>query len=290
MSPSAEGAHQSPQDVAALQTKTATKTAESLGGRKGFGAPVRREFVLSPQKSGQPSPLVQIISSGKTPGGPGGKIRLALYLSLLWKAGASSPHLTRGTPRWWAELIGIPDPGQAGARKVRNAWRDLELRGLVALPQRRDGSQRQATDTIELLKEDASRTPYGGAPTSHYFRVPENFWTTGLVARLTSPGLTMFLCVLSLARWHEGAQRSTPVSFSAETAKSLFGVSPSTRQRGLRELVEQGVLVDITDPEEAAHDPRLAKNAVHTYEITPLWAPVTKTKPALPTPPPRLPQ
>jgi hypothetical protein len=55
-----------------------------------------------------------------------------LYLSLLWVAGGGD-HTTTRPARFWASLLGLPDPMGAGSRAIRSNWDELEQRGFVPI-------------------------------------------------------------------------------------------------------------------------------------------------------------
>lgn len=255
------------------QVEIATRIARSLGGRQGLGAPVRRSFARSRDGAGAPSPVAEVISSGKTRGGPGGTTRLRLLLSVMWKAGAKAPYSVSGTPAWWARLIGIDDPDVEGARSVRNALRDLQNRGL--LRPTRPGTA--ATQSVTPLLEDGSGTAYT-PPERDYFRVPEVFWTQGIITRLQAPALVMLLCVLSVSQWDERTQQFHVVQFRPTTTKQVFGVSDSTRKRGLKELSDQGLLEDLTGPDVGYSVDGMPRNRSRHYRLTPLFRPPARPK------------
>lgn len=217
--------------------------------RKGFGAPVRTSFAVS--STGQETSLSKLLGSG---GGRGGNVRIKLYLSLLWVA-AREPYSTVRPARFWAALIGLDDPEDKGARRIRSALGDLKLANLVSVT-KRGGSASE----ILLLKETGSGEPYtvpgltgiGSAPIQatrpeRYFRVPESFWTYGWVEKLTSPAIAMLLILLA-----EGAHDGRSSWFSPATSSKRYGISTSTRKTGLNELVRLGLVEVDTAPALAA--------------------------------------
>ncbi|GAA1484043.1 hypothetical protein GCM10009625_08470 [Brachybacterium fresconis] len=264
------------ESIAQAQVRVASQLASSLRGRQGAGAPVRREFVLSPDKQGAPSPLITVISAGsRGRGGPGGRVRLGLLLSSIWVAGSRSPFETFRTPSMWAELLGLPDPTTAGARSVRNAQRTLVAQNFFAEP---TGAGRE-TRRIKLLREDGSGRDYTiptGAKEQNdlYFRVPEVLWTQGVIARLETPGLTMLLAALSVSRWDGEAGSFESVVFRPKTSKEVFGISDATRKRGLQELVMQGVLLDLSTSGSAHRLEGMPRNESKHYRLSSTFRPM----------------
>lgn len=260
-----------------VQARVAAGVAQTLRGRWGLGAPVRRSFVQSPGGDGSPSPMVQVISAGaRARGGPGGKVRLGLLLSALWIAGARDPYDTVRTPSMWAELLGMPEPTTAGARSIRNAHRVLADKQFFREPA---GPGREAR-RIQLLREDGSGRDYS-IPTGQkdqgdmYFRAPEALWTQGIIARLETPGLVMLLAALSISSWDAEAHAYSSVVFRPKTTRDHFGVADSTRKRGLQELSEQGLLLDLSGKNSPQRVEGLPRNESKRYRINSVLAPGT---------------
>lgn len=251
----------------ARQRELSLDVAASLGGRRGYGAPVRRDFVMS-RTRGCATPLSSLISSssGGAGGGRGGRTRLLLELSCLWIAGSSSKgsYGTVRPPSFFANLLGMEDPTGKGARNVRNAKRDLERRGFLVpgeeasrrLSERGYEVEPRGTKEYLLLKEDGSREDYfppsgENDDSKGYFRVPEPFWTSGLCSVLDGPGLVMYLLFLSVAA---GLPDKT-VFFTEGALRDVFHVGRGTRDAGLKNLSNLGVIypdrsLEFNDPFE----------------------------------------
>lgn len=233
--------------ISKLQTRTAIALFESLGNRSIYGAPIRRSFVLSPGR-GRPSQLVALLSSAKNGGGGrGGGVRIMLEISLILSAGIKEPYAIKRSPTSWAELVGLENPQVAGARSIRNALTQLERHGLVRI-----GPEKEPT--VYLLNETGNGEPYSlpYKEEKGYFRIPPELWTTGLINRLEAPGLCMYLCALSTVK-READGRSTVFWFAPAATRKKFSVGNSTRLKGIRELIEQGVFVDVTDIESEGY-------------------------------------
>jgi len=94
-----------------------------------------------------------------------------------------------------------------------------------------------------------------------YFTVPYEFWTTGLVDKLTLPGTAMFLIMLA-----ETTQKAT-FAMAVERAHEWYGISERTAERGYAELGKAGVLLV---HRQLVRDPRspTGLRAVHHRALT----------------------
>jgi hypothetical protein len=218
--------------------------ARAFGQRRGAGAPVRRDFLDRPEGGNSPlSLLLSGANASRGGGGRGGRLRVALVLTLLWRL-AKSPHTTIRPARYWAELLQLEEPDKAGARAVRSTLLELERRGFVRTEARGPGKVPEIILMDESLRGIDYKLPYlqameeGDAGDTSYFRVPESFWSTGLCTKLSGAGLAMYLIAMSRAGW--GNQPSfwlSPTQFRAQ-----YGLGDSTRKKGLRELVDLEVI------------------------------------------------
>jgi len=236
-------------------------------------APVRRSFTDAIGKNDDgkaaPSPLARILrgASGLRGGGRGGRTRLATYLTLLWVL-RKRDHSSTRPPRVWASLIGLQDPGGDGARAVRDSLTTLEERGFLIY----DKSEPDYP-IIKLLREDGSGKPYsspvsvrkGARAKQPYFRVPSALWETELIGSLSGPALAMYLLCLRLVRLDQGDPR---VWFPPSNFQERFSLSDSTRKSGLRELVEEGVLIEewASTDEEGGESYRMRRRKIYTIE------------------------
>lgn len=221
-----------------------TVSHTAFGRRNGSGAPVRRKFIESSSSSS--SPLRHLLSGTNATrggGGRGGKLRVALLLTLIWQL-ARSPHTTIRPARYWAELIDLEDPEKGGARAIRSTLLELERRGFVRTEERGPGKVPEMILLDETLSMRDYKLPYlqameeGSEGTTSYFRVPESLWSTGLLAKLSGAGLAMYLIAMSRGGW--GNQPSFWISPSLFAEQ--YGLGDSTRKKGLKELVDFGVV------------------------------------------------
>jgi hypothetical protein len=199
-------------------------------------APIRRLFIE--KNRSEKSPLASLLSGTNAAGGGGGRggrLRVLLLISLIWVI-AREPYNTGRTAPFWARLLDLEDPTGAGARAIRDTLHELRDRGFVRLNHVPGGGM-----TIDLLMETGSGSAYTPPepPEQQYFRVPRSFWTSGTAMRLSGRALAMYL--IALGSGSDG--RSFWLNQAAVSERN--GLSDTTRKKGLRELVEAGVL-DVT--------------------------------------------
>ena len=197
--------------------------------------PLRKTFVQAPRGSEtRPGPLRTFVSNGDRRG-------LRAYLITVAATSASNEDgwSTTLDSLVWARLLDAEETTatQAGARTA--AWRALGRLQDRQLLYRTRSPRSNREITVTLLRENGSGDPYyhpaGGMPddpADWYFRLPVSFWTKGLDATLTMPGLAMLLTVAMEKPWS---------SFPAERMPEWYGWSPDTTERGLRELVDLGL-------------------------------------------------
>lgn len=205
--------------------------------------PVRRAFVRGLEEPRSASPLLSLYRGGRS-----GVVPIKVYLALLWRCSAA-PFSTQAPARAWATLLDLDDPGGAGARRVRDAITKLAARQLIATE-----SSRGELTSVTLLRDDGTGRTYSIPSSAYvkadsgrrgkkvldqhrYFKINSDLWTTGVLQVLSGPALVMLLILLS-----EGGDRGDRIWFSTELFKERYGISPATRAKGIRELVERGLV------------------------------------------------
>jgi ribosomal protein S25 len=234
--------------------------------------PLRRSFVERPEGSDELTPLAALLRTTGQTGGKGGGLRIALLMSLIWVT-ARPPYSTSRVAPYWAELLGREDPDGVGARAIRDALHELADRGFVQL--RSTGSRLE----IILCNESQPQTadgepipyvpPYGVDP---YIPVPRSFWSRGLAAELSGAGIAMYLCALALTR------SDSPTFFiSGSYFEERYGISRSSRKRGLAELTERGVLTVTVEETLDFNTLRKVRRNIYRlakpYQQPPAWSP-----------------
>jgi len=224
-------------------------------------APVRRSFIERLDGDDRPTPLAQLLRTQGDAGGRGGALRITLLLSLIWVC-AREPFSTRRVAGYWAELLGRGDPRGDGARAVRDCLHELRDRGLVTLDTRGASVEITLLDEVEWAHGVHERTPYTLPYGEPYIPVPRFFWSSQAVGRLSGAGVAMYLCALALTR-HDDPEFFVSASFF----ETRFGISRSSRKRGLSELVEEGVLE--VRVEESIDIDTFRKRRRNLYTLTP---------------------
>ena len=212
--------------------------ALAIGRRVGFRrAPIRRCFVRL-QDPAHTTPLAVALRGGR-----GGAVRIKLLLSMLWLAPAPPHDLTMPT-RTWANLLGLSDPERAGTRRVSEALGWLQTHRLLRLTQNPG-----RPTTAYLLHECGDGEEYSspvdraGATGSlfpasdRYISLPSEFWTGGWIRALSGTAIASLLALLDLEPLD-----AKPFWVSPTQAQRLHGLSESTRQRGIAELVAHGIV------------------------------------------------
>ncbi|MFF7242032.1 hypothetical protein [Streptomyces collinus] len=140
---------------------------------------------------------------------------------------------TRRDSAVWARIMDIDLTAEAqGART--GAWRTLrrlQERNLITCT-------RSGTDiTVTLLREDGTGAPYerplGKTPEDLYLQIPSTFWTKGYDEQVDLPALALLLVVLREKNWSK---------FPSDKAKDWYGWSADTHERGLKKLLELGLV------------------------------------------------
>lgn len=215
------------------------------GSGRRTSAPIRKWFVRS--FKGEQPPLAKLYSGGSR-GGRSGYVSIKVLLTIIWKT-SKPPFRTVMTAPAIAELLDLPEPSKNGARRVRDALKQLAEANLIRLEPRPGNSP-----VIHLLNETGNGKEYSLPSTSYtqtrlrkpnqdpftdpnlYFQIPAELWTEGFMQTLKGPGLVMLLILLA-----EQANKK-PVWFSGEEFSERYRISPSTRTKGSQELVNLEIL------------------------------------------------
>jgi hypothetical protein len=241
------------EDLFSSQPRPTTSPAQLAAARAaarqaGAGsAAIRYRFVAREDGSPHSTPMARILRGD---GGRGGATRLKLYLSLLWLARSFS----RDRPvfaypaQQLAVLLGLPNPEAAGARRIQEALRWLEKADFVTLDRRRGdvtrvhllddaGSGKPYRPTGPLVRRAARRTQDDREP-HFYVQLDARFWTEGWISDLSGPAVAMYLACL----YEQRGRPYEPVWISPRVGRERFDLSDETRNKGLRELVDAGLL------------------------------------------------
>lgn len=179
-------------------------------------------------------------------GGRGGEVKLKLLLSMLWIA-VKEPYDVAQPARVWAELIGLDEPETRGAARVNAAVRRL-VEGDFLEVEKRPGQPSRL-----FLREETGRGAAYTHPGSHwekhegvplpknaprYTQLPTGLWTEGWMAKLNAPAIAMLLVLLEQTR----GKNYDDLWFSPSVAAKRYGLSETTRRKGIDELDEFGII------------------------------------------------
>jgi hypothetical protein len=211
--------------------------------KRGF-AKVRKAFIQKADEGAGRASILSIMVKGK-------KERAfdALMLLLALEPVLEDTPLPLAT---WAKMLGSekkPCSTQSASLafdtlvNLKLATRHNKGRKVIVAPRLEDGSGN------DWDNPGSNQATVGKG----YLTIPHDYWTTGLVDRLTFPGKAMFLIMLS--------ETTTEQSFAmaAERAPAWYGISERTAERGYKELrdndVDQGVPL-LIEHHQYKRDPR----------------------------------
>jgi hypothetical protein len=190
--------------------------------------PLRKTFVQAPRGStSRHGPLRDFVTGRDLRG-------LKAYLLIVAAcSNGTDGWSTRHDSAVWARMMDIDRTAtdQAARTGAWRALRRLQERNLIACT--RTGTM----ITVTLLREDGSGTPYerpvGQSEEDLYLQIPAAFWTKGYDEQIDLPALALLLVVLREKNWSK---------FPAERAPDWYGWSPDTHERGLKKLLDQGLV------------------------------------------------
>lgn len=239
------------QQAAELQQARAGEMQRTMNMRRGLGAPVRRSFLRSTSEStSKQTPLLTLMHArGGGNGGRGPTTRLALLLSLLWISPGGSHEIHRPSS-FLAELTGFEYQPRDSSMAIDDMrvehFKVAAINGALGALEERNFIRIEPGDSkgakprrIKLNREDLIGLDYTipDGFNDPYIRVPETLWTTGTLSRLTAPGIAMYLILLDIA-----GREPEPLVVSAKHVKDRYGLSDSTRKRGIKNLEESRVI------------------------------------------------
>ncbi|AGS73863.1 hypothetical protein [Streptomyces collinus] len=192
--------------------------------------PLRKTFVQAPRgAASRHGPLSEFVTGRDLRG-------LKAYLLIVAACSNGSGAdgwSTRHDSAVWARMMDIDRTATDQAART-GAWRTLRRlqdRNLITCT--RSGTQ----ITVTLLREDGHGDPYerplGQTDEDLYLQIPSTFWTKGYDEVVDLPALALLLVVLREKNWSK---------FPAEKAPQWYGWSSDTHERGLKKLLELGLV------------------------------------------------
>jgi hypothetical protein len=214
------------------QPATASETIQALltkSRRRNLAVPIRRSFLQQRDSAGAllPGPLASLLRNRDGRG-------LRLYL-LVHAVASARPWDVTLPAAVWARCLGLASKDYAGA-SISKAW--ARLKALHLIDVNRDGR----LASVRILKEDGSGAPYtypGSNASEAYFKLPYAYWTAHHEwhARLSLPATSVLLIALGLR---------DEFVLPADRAHAWYGISPDSASRGVRELINHGLLAFTT--------------------------------------------
>jgi hypothetical protein len=190
--------------------------------------PIRRVFVQQGRgATTRPGPLATFLTSHDERG-------LEAYL-LIHAMASADPWNCRLPSQAWIGALGLADHAELDSAKsaVSKTMRRLEKRKLITR------SRSKRLSDVTLLKEDGSGEPYerpqGNRIEDRWFQLPHAYWLEGYYKSLRLPAKVMLLIALS---------RPDAFPLPYEQAPAWYGISSDSAEEGLRELRQNGLLID----------------------------------------------
>ena len=188
-------------------------------------------FVRMLNPEGARPPLAEMITGGR------GDVRLRLYLCIVLRATHMPYDITKNPmPGRWAQMLALPDPNKAGARRINDAFTWLAEHKLIKLTPRRG-----RTPTIHLLSGKGDGRPYVRPmeikSDAYYIGVPLGLWRQGWILELSAIELALLLALLELT----GGKTSEHPIVTPERRDS-YRLSDDTWTRASKGLQEKGLL------------------------------------------------
>ncbi|MEV5605691.1 hypothetical protein AB0L33_30060 [Streptomyces sp. NPDC052299] len=190
--------------------------------------PLRKVFVQAPKgAASRHGPLKDFVTGRDLRG-------LKAYLMIVAAcSNGVSGWSTRHDSAVWARLMDIQATAtdQSARTGAWRALRRLEVRNLIKC------SRAGAMITVTLLREDGSGRAYdrpdGKTEEDRFLQIPTTFWTKGYDESLDLPALALLLVIAREKAWS---------AFPAEKAPEWYGWSADTHERGLKKLLDLGLV------------------------------------------------
>ncbi|MFF4653708.1 hypothetical protein [Streptomyces sp. NPDC001380] len=224
--------------------------------------PIRRTFLQQGASTGPktPGPLHELVRRSQ-------KRAFDLYILVSAVTSGGDFSVTEWSTTW-ARSVGIFDE-TSGTAAVSRAWKVLEELNLISRKRGKGGKT-----VITKLNEDGSGSPYsppaGGEP---YFQLPFDYWDNNWHNTLSLPGKAMLLVASS--------QRKTDFTLPQERMPKWYGISPDTAGKGIRELINNNILVHTGDE---WYDTLSTRSGRASRPLYALWPPFSPRGLGTPTP------
>ncbi|MFE7540826.1 hypothetical protein [Streptomyces platensis] len=218
--------------------------------------PIRRALLQREARDGTKSPgaLAALVRrSAKRP--------LDLYLLLSAVTSGGDFSVTEWSTTW-ARSVGIFDE-TAGTAAVSRAWKVLKELQLITRARGEGGKS-----TLTKLHEDGSGRPYttpGEGLGDPYLQLPYEYWDRGWHNVLSLPGKAMLLIASN--------ERKLRFTLPQERMPGWFGISADSAGKGIRELSEHDILVQLDDEWYDTLKTRSGRASRPVYGLRPPFTP-----------------
>ncbi|MFD3700730.1 hypothetical protein ACFWUZ_32140 [Streptomyces sp. NPDC058646] len=255
------------QDMQELKATGRDTRAKVLERSIRFNVPLRKTFVQAPKgAASRHGPLKDFVTGRDLRG-------LKAYLMIVAAcSNGASGWSTKHDSAVWARLMDIQETATDQSART-GAWRALRrLEGRNLIKCSRSGTM----ITVTLLREDGSGRAYdrpaGKTEEDRFLQIPTTFWAKGYDENLDLPALALLLVVAREKAWS---------AFPAEKAPEWYGWSADTHERGLKKLLDLGLVERIKVFKKAPLAPAGVTEA-YLYQRTAITRP-RKPRQAAPT-------
>ena len=243
-------------DLVREPSELALDRASKAVRRARTNAQIRLTFIARTQPEDPTPPLASMLRGGR-----GGHVRLKLYLSFLWMQTRDYGVPLAYPAQLWAQLLDLPQPETAGARRIHQAQAWLERRKFITV-EAQPGHPNRVTVLDETGNGRSYVTPGAAvnalrqkpeASRHRYVQVPSSLWTNGYMASLSGAGVALFLVLLAQRDVRTPFEDLRPIWVSPSVLKARYGLSDDTRTKGIRDLRDHGLVTvsrQVVNPED----------------------------------------
>lgn len=185
----------------------------------------------------------------------GGEMRLKVLLTTLMMA-TRAPHSTKISSKDLAAMLNLPDPDNAGARRVNKAFSDLVAADLV----RRDRKPGYVPESMVLNPAGGGKKWNDLKLPKPYITLPPDLWRRGWILVLSGRALALLIILRELT-----SGRPNNTAWADGIRKRQYGLSDDTWTKGTKELRKAGLL-DVDEVVYPSHGEPRRRN-VYTLHL-----------------------
>lgn len=234
--------HRPPQEAIELLEKAVKRSRRTSSVR------LPQKFARDRSSKAPMPPLAKLMQGG-------GEVRLKVLLTTLMMA-TRAPHSTKVSSKDLAAMLSLPDPENAGARRVNKSFSDLIAAGIVRR-ERKPG----------YVPESTVLNPAGGGKQWNDLKLPKPYitlspdlWRRGWFIALSGRAIALLIILRELTSGRPGN-----AAWTDGIRKRQYGLSDDTWTRGTKELREAGLL-DVREEVYPSHGEPRRRN-VYTLHL-----------------------